>query len=57
MDGGMVWGHNGGELGVSTEVLFWPERETGLVVLMNGEGRSQTLQLVEEMLREAAESL
>ena len=57
MDGELVWGHNGGELGASTEVLFWPEEKIGLVVLMNGEGRADTLYQIESTLWEAAADL
>lgn len=33
-----LWGHNGGEAGVSTDMYFDPEQKIGLVVLANGEG-------------------
>ena len=33
-----VWGHNGGESGVSTDIYIDPATETGIAVLSNGEG-------------------
>ena len=44
---GTVWGHNGGEVGVSTEIGLFDDG-SGFVVLMNGEGRWDTLYIVEE---------
>lgn len=52
-DGEMVWGHNGGEWGASAEVLWWPDRDRGVVVLMNSEGEYGTLEAVERVLRDA----
>lgn len=46
LEGQEVWGHNGGEVGTSTEVGVLPDGR-GFVVLMNGEGRSGTLAAVE----------
>lgn len=57
LDGEEVWGHNGGEVGAATEILFWPEDNVGVVVLMNGEGDDQTLPWIEKRMREAAASL
>jgi hypothetical protein len=39
-DGGtvMLWGHNGGETGVSTDLYIDPETGIGVAVLSNGEG-------------------
>jgi CubicO group peptidase (beta-lactamase class C family) len=54
LDGAVVWGHNGGESGAATEILWWPEREMGVVVLMNAEGRWDTLEVVERAIVEAA---
>lgn len=51
LDGGEVWGHNGGETGASTEILI-TEDGVGLVVLMNAEGRNRTLEDVELALLE-----
>ena len=53
LDGETVWGHNGGEVGASTEILWWPERDRGVVVLMNAEGRGNTLVAAERILRDA----
>lgn len=33
-----VWGHNGGESGVSTDIYIDPSTEIGIAVLSNGEG-------------------
>jgi CubicO group peptidase (beta-lactamase class C family) len=54
LDGQQVWGHNGGESGASTEVLWDPEAELGVVVLMNAEGRGATLEKVERAVLKAA---
>lgn len=35
---GLWWGHNGGDLGISTDMYFNETTGTGLVVLTNGEG-------------------
>ena len=53
LDGDEVWGHNGGESGASTEILWWPETGRGVVVLMNAEGKGRTLADVERVLRDA----
>ncbi len=39
-DGGtvMLWGHNGGETGVSTDLYIHPQNGIGVAVLSNGEG-------------------
>ena len=36
-DGDDVWAHNGGDLGVSTDIFFSPENNIGVAVLSNGE--------------------
>lgn len=51
-----VWGHNGGELGASTEILA-REDGLGVVVLMNAEGYDDTLARVERKLLDAAGEL
>ncbi|MCK6521744.1 beta-lactamase family protein [Myxococcota bacterium] len=56
LDGGEVWGHNGGEFGASTEILL-TEDGVGLVVLMNAEGRNRTLEDVELALLDASGAL
>lgn len=56
LDGQEVWGHNGGEVGASTEILL-TEDGRGLVVLMNAEGRNRTLEDVELAMLEAAKEL
>jgi hypothetical protein len=35
---GTWWGHNGGDLGVTTEMIFDENTNTGLILLTNGEG-------------------
>lgn len=35
--GYLHWGHNGGDQGVTTEMMYCPDLEIGLVVLTNGE--------------------
>jgi CubicO group peptidase (beta-lactamase class C family) len=45
-NGETIWGHNGGEVGVSAEVGFTGSGD-GFVVLMNGEGRGSTLGTIE----------
>ena len=47
LDGETVIGHNGGEVGVSAEILFRQSDGRGVVVLMNSEGRGSTLEDVE----------
>ena len=46
-----VWGHNGGEVGVSTEMGVLDDGR-GFVVVMNGEGRWDTLEAVETAILE-----
>jgi CubicO group peptidase (beta-lactamase class C family) len=46
VEGQTIWGHNGGETGVSTEVGML-EDGRGFVVLMNGEGGPNTLEDIE----------
>jgi len=46
-DGATVWGHNGGEVGVSTEIGVF-EDGTGFVVLMNSEGGRGSLRVLED---------
>ena len=53
LDGETVWGHNGGEWGASAEILWWPERDRGVVVLMNSEGDDDSLAAIERILRDA----
>ena len=54
--GETVWGHNGGELGASTEIVAWDDG-IGAVVLMNAEGYDDTLSRIERLLHEAAADL
>lgn len=42
-----VWGHNGGESGVSTDLYINPDNNIGIVVLSNGEG--DNLYVVDEL--------
>ena len=51
MEGHTVWGHNGGEAGVSTEVGLLDDGR-GFVVLMNGEGSQTTLGDIERAILE-----
>ena len=37
LDGMKLLGHNGGELGVATEMFFRPDNGTGVILLMNGD--------------------
>jgi CubicO group peptidase (beta-lactamase class C family) len=53
LDGDRVVGHNGGEVGASTEIVFRPRDGRGVVVLMNSEGRGRTLADVELVLLDA----
>ncbi|MCP4806164.1 MAG: beta-lactamase family protein [Proteobacteria bacterium] len=46
LSGHEVWGHNGGEVGASTEIGVL-EDGRGFVVVMNGEGRYDTLEAIE----------
>lgn len=57
LGGDTVWGHNGGEVGAATEVLFWQDEGIGVVVLMNGEGYGQTLPWIEKRIFAAAADL
>ena len=57
LDGETVWGHNGGELGAATEILFWSEEGRGVVVLMNGEGDAGSIPAIERAIRDAAADL
>lgn len=43
----MLWGHNGGEMGVSTDMYLDPTNNIGIVVLTNGEG--DALAIVDEL--------
>ena len=43
----IVWGHNGGEKGVSTDIYIDPATEIGIAVLTNGEG--DNLYVVDEL--------
>ena len=51
LEGQTVWGHNGGEVGVSAEIGVLGDGR-GFVVLMNGEGRGDTLERIEAALLE-----
>lgn len=42
-----LWGHNGGEMGVSTDMYLDPVNDIGIVVLTNGEG--DALFIVDEL--------
>ncbi|HJN74637.1 MAG TPA: serine hydrolase domain-containing protein [Myxococcota bacterium] len=42
-----IWGHNGGEVGVATEIALFDDGR-GFVVLQNGEGRWDSLYKIEE---------
>jgi CubicO group peptidase (beta-lactamase class C family) len=37
-NGDTLWGHNGGDAGVSTAMYFSPGKKTGAIILTNGEG-------------------
>lgn len=37
VDGDLIWGHNGGDLGVSTDIIINPVDEIGVAILSNGE--------------------
>lgn len=37
LDGDLVWGHNGGDLGVTTDIIINPQEEIGVAVVTNGE--------------------
>lgn len=52
-----VWGHNGGDDGVATEILFRKSDGAGVVVLMNGDGDrwGPVEEIEEELLALAAE--
>ncbi len=51
LEGQTVWGHNGGEVGISSEIGVL-EDGRGFVVLMNGEGRGDTLERIEAAVLE-----
>ena len=55
-NGETITGHNGGDYGVSTEIGISNDG-VGFVVLMNGEGKYNTLSDIEEVLMEAAAEL
>ena len=55
-DGQSIIGHNGGDIGVSTEMGL-REDGVGFVILMNASGRANTLSRIESMLFEAADGL
>ena len=55
-EGQSIIGHNGGDIGVSTEMGL-REDGVGFVILMNSDGRSNTLSRIEAMMFEAAEAL
>lgn len=54
LDGEEVWGHNGGESGAETEITWWPDQEIGVIVLMNAEGKANTLERIELAIHDAA---
>lgn len=56
LDGEHVWGHNGGETGAATEILFTDDG-VGLVVLMNAEGEDYTLEDVELAMLDAVSEM
>lgn len=56
LNGETITGHNGGDYGVSTEIGISNDG-VGFVVLMNGEGKNNTLSNIEEVLMEAAAEL
>ena len=33
----IIWGHNGGDLGISTEMFYYPNDTTGILLFTNGE--------------------
>ncbi|MBU1651493.1 beta-lactamase family protein [bacterium] len=37
LGGRQIWGHGGGDLGVTTEMYFCPDQNSGVVLLTNGE--------------------
>lgn len=37
LGGRLLWGHSGGDLGVSTDMYYCPNQNTGIVALSNGE--------------------
>ncbi len=41
-NGDVLWGHNGGDVGVSTAMYFNMDKKTGAIVLTNGEGSPQS---------------
>lgn len=57
LDGEEVVGHNGGEVGTAAEILLRRRDGLGLVVLMNSEGGTRTLESIERALVEAAASI
>lgn len=53
-----VWGHNGGEVGASTDAFFDPATDAGFVLLVNAEPAVRPMLAFEaELLRVAAEAL
>ncbi len=52
-----VWGHNGGEVGTSTEIVLREGDGVGAVVRMNGLGGDDTLADVEKAVMAAAAGL
>lgn len=56
LDGQEVWGHNGGEVGTSTEVGLRADG-AGFVVLTNTAASAQTLIAIERLLLETADTL
>ena len=53
LGGRTLWGHSGGDQGVSTDMYFCPEENTGIVALNNGE--TYMYELVDAMFDYAAE--
>ncbi len=49
-----VWGHNGGEVGASTDAFFDPLTGAGFVLLVNAEPRSAPMMALESDLLQAA---
>jgi len=53
-NGKTIWGHNGGDLGVTTEMFLSESDSTGVIVLTNGEGG---IVQIRDMLFQVADTL
>lgn len=51
---GTLWGHNGGEVGASTDAFFDPETGAGFVLLVNAEPPAAAMVALERTLLDAA---